>query len=159
MASTGAVLYVKPRALVSVSANRRTGMTLHLSARFLSGLYSTTGVTASADHRGRKTWMPHRSDRWMNADGTPTEEFFQFVNYLANTKLGGVSSPTLPDVVTTVTVAQEQASTAAAVATGASQQITQNAEAGAALREAAIVAGVGSATTLPTFQITNQLER
>jgi hypothetical protein len=159
MASTGAVLHLKPRTFVTVSANRRTGMTLHLSVRFLSGLYSTTGVTASVDPRGRKSWMPHRSDKWMNADGTPTEEFFQFVNYLANTKLGGVSAPTLPDVVTTVTTAQEQASTAAAVATGASQQVTQNAEAGAALREAAIVAGVASAASLPVFQITNQLER
>jgi hypothetical protein len=159
VAITGAVLYLKPRLSVTVSARRRTGVTWYLSPRFLSGLYSTTGVTSSTDLRGRKTWMPHRSDKWVNADGTPTEEFFQFVNFLANTKLGGVSAPTLPDVVTTVTVAQEQATTVSAVVSGVGQQVSQIAGAAAALREAAITAGVATASALPVFQITNQLER
>jgi hypothetical protein len=159
MASTGAVLYVKPRAFVTVSANHKTSAVLYLSARFLSGIYTATGVTASANLRGRKSWMPHRGERWVDEQGRPTDEFFRFVDYLANTMIGGPSGATLPDVVETVTTTQAQASTVAEVVAGVSQQVVQNAEAGAVLREAAVTAGVATAAALPPFQITSQMER
>jgi hypothetical protein len=167
MATTGAVLYIKPRAFVTVSARRRTGASLYISARFLSGLYSTTGVTASTNSRNRKVFPPSVGDAigyvMLNGQRLPVlmdEQFRRFlVDEIHERRLGGSNGATISDIETTVTTTQEQAATVSAVVTGVSQQVAQNAEAAAVLREAAVTAGVASSTALPPFQLTNQLER
>lgn len=159
MASTGAVFHVRPRTAASVVANHQSGAKFYLSPRFVSGLYSTTGVTASSDLRGRKSWMPHRAQRWFNADGTPTDEMFNFMNYLANTMVGGPSGPTLPDVATTVTTAQEQAATASATVVGVNQMAQQNAESLAAAIQVVQDNSLAGAAQIPRPQLTSQMTR
>jgi hypothetical protein len=158
MASTGAVIYIKPRAFVTDAPGRHTGAVLDVAIRMISGVYSVLGVAASTDQRGLKSWLPHRRDRWMQDDGTPTDEFFRFMDYLANTMIGGPSTATLPDVVATVTSAQANATTAAATVAGVSQQVNSNAESLSVVVEVAVNNSLVGAAQIPPVQHTSGVE-
>ena len=166
MASTGAVFYVRPRMAGSVVANHTSGAVLYLSPRFVSGLYSTPGVLASTNNRNRKVFPPSVGEVigyvTVNGQRLPvelSENLRRFlVDEIHDRRLGGSNGATITDIETTVTTTQEQAATVSAELTGIAQQVLQNAEAATVLREAAVTAGVASASS-PTFQRYNQLER
>ena len=158
MASTGAILYIKPRSAVTVAAGRTTGALLYLSVRFLSGLYSTSGVNASANLRNLKSWLPHISVPLVDGNGRMTQQWWNFFNFLANTKVGGPEAPNVPDIVTTVETTQTQAATVAATVTGVVQQASQNAESLAATVQVAQDAGLSGASQIPPVQRTSFLE-
>jgi hypothetical protein len=167
MASTGAVFHIRPRMSASVAANHSSGAVLYLSPRFVSGLYSTPGVTASANSRNRKVFPPPVNEPmgYVEIDGRRhpvmmSDQLRRFlVDEIHERRLGGSNGATINDIETTVTVAQEAAATVSAVVTGVAQQVVQNAEAATVLREASITAGVAPASSLPPFQRYNQLER
>lgn len=158
MATTGAVVYINPRSEVTVAAGRRTGALLHIATRFVSGLYSETGVSPSTDQTNLKAWLPSRHIKVLNVDGTMSDPWYRFFHYLANIKLGGPNSATLPDIETTVTTAQSQAATVAATTAGLTQQVAQNAESLAATVEVAESNALAGATQIPRVQRTSGIQ-
>lgn len=85
-------------------------------------------------------------------------QWYRFFSYLAEVKLGGVQSATLPDIQSTVVTAQEQASTAAAAAVGVQQQVVNNAEVLATVVEVAQNNSLSGASQIPRVQLTTMLE-
>jgi len=152
MGTTGAVLYIKPRAFITDAPGRHTGAVLDVAIRMLSGVYSAIGIVPSTNQRSLKTWLPHRTVPVVGSDGTMNDEWYRFFNYVANTKLGGASSATLPDIAATVTEAQVNATTAATTVAGVTQQVANNAEALSAVREVAVNNSLSGATQIPSVQ-------
>jgi hypothetical protein len=157
MASTGAILYIKPRSFVTVKANRSTGAVLYSAVRFVSGIYTATDIAASANLANLKSWLPHRSVPVVQKDGTMTDAWYRFFDFLANVKIGGPAASTLPDVASAVVTVQEQAATVAQSAAGLEQQVAQNAESLGATVEVARNNSLTGANSIPYPQRTNQL--
>jgi hypothetical protein len=135
MASTGAVLYIKPTVYGTNTAARKTSAVLYLSPRMVSGLYSATTVTASADLSNlRPNLPPQRAPMgWVMVQGqrVPVEfdsAFWNFLRFQFETKLGGMNGATLPDVVTTVETTQAQSATTSQTVVAVAQQAQANAE-------------------------------
>src|SRR4051794_37790139 len=91
--TTGLVLYINPRANVTVAANHITGVVLYHSVRAVSGLYSVTGVAASADTTNLKSWLPHISVDIVDKNGKCDPQWYRFFHYFANVKMGGPNAP------------------------------------------------------------------
>lgn len=155
MASTGAVLYIKPRSVAAVKPGRHTGGVIYIAARFLTGLYSEPGITASANLSGLKAWLPPAHVPVVKQDGLMAEQWYRFFNYLANTKLGGPNSSTLPDIATTVVTASERAAVVEVVTAGLTQQTAQNAEALATTVEVVQNNSLTGASAIPPVQRTS----
>lgn len=162
MASTGAVVYFKPRAVISVAAGRKTGAVVYVASRFVSGLYSETGVTPSANLTGLRARKPprHVPLARLDKDGNYyiTEAWDRYLEHVDKIRLGGPLGPNLPDIETTVTTAQAQAATVAATAAGLTQQVAQNAESLAATVEVAENNALTGATQIPRVQRTSGIE-
>lgn len=136
MASTGAICYVRPRAVAAATAGHATGAVSYFSVRAVSGLWSTAGVAASADTRGALTWLPHSRHPigWVTIGGKryPVEVdpfYYRHLHTVAEVKLGGVDGDTLPDVAATVTAAISTAAAAEAQVSALTQKTQTNAEA------------------------------
>jgi hypothetical protein len=140
-----------------VAPGRRSDAVLYTAIRFLSGIYTATEVTASANLVNLKSWLPHRSVPVVQKDGTMTDAWYRFFDFLANVKLGGPAASTLPDVASAVVTVQEQAATVAQSTAGLEQQVAQNAESLGATVEVARNNSLTGATAIPYPQRTNQL--
>lgn len=104
MASTGAVVYIRPRSSVTTVAARTTGAVVYVPFRGVSGLF-TGGVTSSIDSANKRIPMPYANVplatiRDGNAYINPAWD--RFFRYWWEQKQGGINAPTLSDVVTTV---------------------------------------------------------
>ena len=124
----------------------------YVPIRMVSGLWSTSGITASADLENLQAWLPPQRQPIAYQQGgqwfcDPT--WYRFFQFVAEIKLGGVSGPTLPDVVTTVTETQATAAAASASVTEIAQQTTANAEALAATVQVAVVNSLTGADQIP----------
>jgi hypothetical protein len=135
MASTGAVLYVKTQTYGTTSSARPTGAALYISPRFVSSLYSATSVTASSDLSNQRPNLPPARSPvgWVTVDGKrlPVEfdaQFWNFLRFQHEVKLGGMNGATLPDVVTTVETTQAQSATTSQTVVAVAQQAQANAE-------------------------------
>jgi hypothetical protein len=157
MASTGAVVYVRHRISGATAAKRSSGVVVFAPFRSLSGLYTAAAINASANLANLKSWLPHRSVPVVQQDGTMTDAWYRFFDFLANVKIGGPAASTLPDVASAVVTVQEQAATVAQSAAGLEQQVAQNAESLGATVEVAKNNSLTGASSIPTPQRTNQL--
>lgn len=153
MASTGAVCYVRPRAVAAGSSGRGTGAIAYLSVRSVSGLWSVPGVQASQDTRGALTWLPSESQPlgFVNKDGSVriNPYWYRFFNTVANVKLGGINGATVPDVASTVTATIETAAAAEAQVAAVTQQVQTNAEAAYVMRNVIKQASLAGSDQIP----------
>jgi hypothetical protein len=109
MASTGAVLYVRPRITAGVSAGRSTGAVLYVPMRAVAGVYQTS-VVDSADRRFADAWLPSAGNplAWVMVGGQrlpvyiDVQSWYRFLVTVAEVKLGGFGGNTVPDVVAAV---------------------------------------------------------
>lgn len=160
MASTGAVLYIRPRFSATLKSNRATAAVVFLSPRMVSGPWSTAGeIPASRQLKSLRTWLPPAEIPigYVNNDRSKpviidAQTWYSFFNYLVNVVLGGPNAPTLADVTTAVTVATEQSAESAAIVSAVSQQVVANAESLAATVEVAQNNALPGANQIPPVQ-------
>lgn len=160
MASTGAVVYLRPRVAATYIPARSTSALTYLTPRVLSGLWTASGVSASADLANLRAWLPPQRTpfAWVTVggqrlpvyiDATTWYRFFQFV---ADVRLGGADGATIPDIVAAVVSSLSQSATTAAVASITAQQTQANAEALAATVQVVQTASLPGSTQIPPVQ-------
>lgn len=156
MATTTAVLQIRPRAGVVLSANRRTAASFDVGVRFLSGIYSTTHIPASANLKNALAWLPSIRVPLIDSGGLMTPEWYRFMNYLCTTVLGGPTGSTVADIATAVVTNSASAASATQAAASLTQQADANAQAIAAAVQVIQTAALPGATQIPAVQLTNK---
>ena len=118
MATTGAVLYVRPRMDAASVANRTTSAVMAVVLRTLSGIFSSGSMFDNASAQSLKAWLPPPRVPVTNpTTGLMTPEWYRFFRYIVEDRLGGASAPSIADVQSTVgSVQQAVTSNSAAVA-------------------------------------------
>lgn len=160
MASTGAVLYVRPRITSGVVSARSTGAVLYVPLRMVAGVYQT-GVVDSADRRMSDAWLPSANVPigWVNVDGKrlpvhiDVHSWYRFLNTVAEVKLGGFTGNTVPDVVTAVETTQTAAVSASRLVAAVASQAQTNAEALDAARQVIVNNSLTGASQIPAVQL------
>ncbi len=155
MASTGAVAFLRPRASATVSAARATGAVVYLLPRAVSGLWTASDVTASADLANLRAWLPPQRQPIANVNGTPVymdQTWYRFFQFVSEIKLGGAEGQTIPDIVASVVAALSASATTSAAVAITSQQTQANAEALAATVQVVQTAAIPGADQIPPVQ-------
>jgi hypothetical protein len=139
---------------------QHSGAVFYIPIRMVSGLWSATGITASANLENLQAWLPPRRQPmgWVTIGGTRypvdwDDTLYRFLQFVSEIKLGGIAGPTLPDVVTTVTETQATAAAASASVTELAQQTTTNAEALAATVQVVTVNSLSGANQIPQVSL------
>jgi hypothetical protein len=156
MASTGAVLYLRPRLGATVSPGRRTGAALYIPVRLLAGLFTSSGVDASRDTDSLRAFLPNANVPVLQANGTFNTSWYRFFQRFVDVFLGGAGALTIADIITAVTTSQEQAAQLSAIVTAVSQQTQANAESLSAVVEVAQNNSLTGAEQIPPVQRTNE---
>jgi hypothetical protein len=156
MASTGAVIYIRPQMLAARTVARSTGAVMYFAPRMLAGLWTSSGVTASRDLSNLKAWLPPARIPigYVNGDRTKPvlideASWYKFLNYFLNVFIGGQGAPTFSDVVTTVEQTQATAVEASSQTAALAQTTQTNAEALAATIQVSQNSGLAGASQIP----------
>ncbi|MES2958516.1 MAG: hypothetical protein V4792_10020 [Pseudomonadota bacterium] len=153
MASTGAVLFFRPRSAVLTVAHGVTGAVSFVALRTSSGIYSSRGVNASRNLRNLKSVLPDISVP-ISLDGRMINpEWYRAFRYVWDTFLNVINGPTLPDVVETITLGQVQSIVSSSIAAALEQQAAANAQSIASMREVVQAAALPGATQIPPAQL------
>lgn len=156
MATTTAVLRIRPRVGSTLSANRKTAANFDVSVRFLSGVYSTTNIPASANLKNALAWLPSIRVPLTDSGNCMTPEWYRFFNYLCTTVLGGPTGSTVADIATAVVTTSASAATATQAAVSLTQQADANAQAIAAAVQVIQTAALPGSAQIPPVQLTNK---
>jgi hypothetical protein len=156
MATTTAVLRIRPRVGASLSANRRTAANFDVSVRYLSGVYSATSIPASANLKNALSWLPSIRVPLTDSNGCMSPEWYRFMNYLCTTVLGGPTGSTVADIATAVVTNSASAAQATQAAVSLTQQADANAQAMAAVVQVVQTAALPGASQIPPIQLTNK---
>jgi hypothetical protein len=143
--------------LIPQPYTRTTNCVLYFPLR-LWAITSSVGIVPSGDTSNLKSILPHSSVPVVASDGTMAPVWYRAISYMANIQLGGPSAPTVPDVVASVTATQTQAASAAATASGLTQQVANNAESLQSVVEVAQDNSLSGADQIPPVQRSNQVE-
>lgn len=127
MATTDAVLFIRPQTNISVATGRTSGVVLYIAPRFSSGA-AQSGVPASANETNLKAWLPPPRHPLVDSQGFIDPRWYRFFEYLTEKRLGGASGPSLNDIAATITTVKDQAVSDALTISGLLQQATANAE-------------------------------
>lgn len=159
MASTGAVLYLKPRLDAGVAANRTGGAVLYFSPRLVSGIYTTDGVSTEDNATSPKAMLPGPRTPLGYVNGDRRQPvyideatWYRLIDYIVNTKLGGIAAPNLTDVSNTITSVADTTTSIVSTVVAITEQTTQNAAALDTVREVAQTASLPGATQIPPVQ-------
>lgn len=156
MASTAAFLRIRPRVGAVLSANRKTAANLDISARFLSGIYSTTNIPASVNLGNLRAWLPSIRVPLTDDRKCMTPEWYRFIHYVVETVLGGADGSTVADIATAVVVNSTSSAAATQAAASLTQQADANAQALAAAVQVVQTAALPGASQIPPIQLTNK---
>lgn len=156
MPSTAAVLLIRPRVTGLLSANRRTRANFDVAVRFLSGIYSTTQIPASANLKNALAWLPSIRVPHTDASGCVTPEWYRFYNYFCTTVLGGPTGATVADIASAVVTNSTSAASATQATVSLSQQADANAQALAAAVQVVQTAALAGSSQIPSVQLTNK---
>ena len=155
MASTGFVLYIKPRSVFVEAAKRVSGFSISLSPRFSTGVIQS-GITASSDQTNLKAWLPPaRQPIGIDANGVSVlcdPRWYRFFQWFTE-KMGGADGPSILDISTTVQVAQSQSASASLTVNGLTQQAVTNAEALSATIQVVQNNSIPGATQIPPVML------
>lgn len=160
MASTGAVLYVRPRFTSGVTPGRSSGAVLYVGVRAVSGVYQT-GVVDSANRRMADAWLPSANVPigWVTVNGVSLpvridiQSWYRFLHTVAEIKLGGFTGNTVPDVVAAVETTQADAVTNAQRVSAVASQALTNAESLDVARQVIINNALTGASQIPPVQM------
>lgn len=119
-----------------------------LTLRGVSGPYTGGGSFKFGETR-RKSMLPNPDVPWFDSDLKPTAQFFRFVQYLWETKIGGDLAPTLPAVASNATAASSGVAFVTAQQTVLTQAVVTNGESLAATIGATQAAGAPGADQIP----------
>ena len=153
MASTGAVLYLRPRGVATEVPGRKTAATVYVPMRMLSGLVTARGVTASRNQTNLSTLLPHitrpfaqqdRNGRW-----ACDPHWYRFFDFLVNDFLAGASGPTLADIITSIVAVQTSATAAEMRSVLLASQAQTNAEALSTAVQVVQIAALPGADQIP----------
>lgn len=97
MATTGAVLYLRPTLLGVTGARRSTGAALVISLRMPSGVFTNASIQNSSENQ-LKAWLPPPRVKLVDDNGLMRPEWYRFFRYIAEDRLGGANGPSVPDV-------------------------------------------------------------
>lgn len=128
MASTGAIVYVRPRASITDVPNRQTGAITYVAIRALTGLLTSSTVEPEQNLTNLRKLFPRQSQKVVSADGSMAIEWYRFLDYLVNTFLGGPDAPTMGDVIAEIERQIEGARLLEARTLAIAQQAQANAE-------------------------------
>jgi hypothetical protein len=152
MASSDALLYVKPQMVASGTGARTSAALMFASARLVSGAYTPNIKDTSSR---QQAWRPRAGSPigYVIVGGQklavmPDNALMQWLDTLAD-RLGGPSGVRLPDVVTTVEQSQVTAAENSQRTQAIAQQAAANAASLAAAREVLQNAGVPGADQIP----------
>lgn len=134
MATTGSVAAFGFRAISETSANKKTGSVAKFSFAATTGVFATGGGITYND-AAKKSWLPppRQPIGFVEIAGKShpvymDASWYAAFNYMFNVKLGGIDSPTVPEVTDNLeetkiaaTTAQSQASQAYSVGRSAAE--------------------------------------
>lgn len=155
MASSGAVVYIRPYGLGGGALARSSGAVVYFAHREVSGLYQTgVGMTTRANE---VAWLPSAQTPvgWVTINGVryPVNidplSWYRALEHLFEIRLGGRGAPSLPDVVTTVETTQAAAVQSGQQVTALTQQSQANAESLSVVRQVAQNNGLAGADQIP----------
>jgi hypothetical protein len=156
MATTAAVLRIRPRLPVSVSAGRRTSANFDLSVRLVSGVYSASSIPASTNLSNLRAWLPSIRVPLVDERNCMTTEWYRFIHYVVETVLGGADGSTVSDIATAVVTSSATSATVSQAAVALTQQADANAQALAAAVQVVQTAALPGASQIPIVQLTNR---
>lgn len=156
MATTTAVLRIRPRESVATSVARKTTASIEFSPRLVSGLYSASSIPASADLKNALAWLPSIRVPLVDDSGRMTSEWYRFMNYLCTTVLGGPNGSTVADIASAVVTSSATVAAATQATTSLTQQADANAQAIAAAVQVLQTASLPGSTQIPPVQLTNK---
>lgn len=112
MASTNAVLYLRPTLAAATVTNRQTSATLVVALRVLSGIFSAGGGFENSVEGSAKSWLPPPRVPVTDPNtGIMTPEWYRFFRYIVEDRLGGPNAPSIGDVQTNVVSVQDAVTT------------------------------------------------
>jgi hypothetical protein len=153
MASTGAVLYIKPTVTLGVAPGHHTGAVIYVPFREVSGIFSATGVSASANLSNLRSFLPHSRQPVDSAGNLMDPSWYRFFQMFVDVFLGGVGSLTIADIVSAVTVSQENTTALSSLTQQIASQNLTNAAALSVVAQVARDNSLTGATQIPPVQL------
>lgn len=155
--TTTATLFVKPRWSANLSANGRSGAVLFVPLRLLAGIYQAQGIVPARNTRNLKKTLPHSSvpvGSFTGSDGKTVQVqinqfWYAFFYDVINRILGGPNGSTLPDVISSVSIVQNQGANVATQQAALTQMAVSNAATAAAAVQVVQQAALPGATQIP----------
>ena len=160
MATTGAVIYLKPRIVAAEVPGRTSGAVLYFSPRLVSGIFAdANGVSTQNSATSAKAMLPgpRTPIGYVNGDRSKPvyideATWYRLVDYIVNIKLGGVTAPTLTDVSNSITSVQDATTSIVNSVVSITEQTTNNAAALDTVKEVVQTADLPGATQIPPVQ-------
>ena len=160
MATTGAVLYLKPRIVSTDTPGRASGAVLYFSPRFVSGIFSdANGISTQNNATSAKAMLPGPRTPLGYVNGDRRQPvyideatWYRLIDYIVNIKLGGVTAPTLTDVSSSITAVQDATTSIVSSVVSITEQTTNNAAALDTVKEVVQTAALPGATQIPPVQ-------
>lgn len=152
MASSGAVVYVRPLVSGGATSIGASGAVVFMATRVSTGRYSSLVIGAGSTSRNRKVIRPDNSVPYMiqSGDGmTNNPAWSQWFQYIEQSFLDMLKGPTLPDVAQYVTVSEAQSIAANVVQHALAQQANANAQSILTIREVVQSAALPGAVQIP----------
>jgi hypothetical protein len=155
MASTGAVVYFRPRGVASSKVNRRTSGAVYVPFRDVSGIFTSGGSVSDEDNATQgKALYPGPRVKMVDSTGMIADPWHRFFVWLLNDKLGGVDAPSLTDVATSVTGVQQAVTSTVSNVSLLTDQSAQNAAALDTVKEVVQGASLPGSSQIPPVQRT-----
>jgi hypothetical protein len=165
MGTTGAVFLVKPQMSAAPRAAGSTGAIFLLSPRLVSGIFSAGGSFSNDATASVKAWLPaprvplgRFEKATVNGDGTVSgdvliaPEWYRFLQYLVNDRLGGINAPSIGDVQTNVVAAQQAVTQNVSDLTNLGAVVNANAASLQTSTEVAVQSNLPGASQIPPAQ-------
>jgi hypothetical protein len=132
-----------------------TAAVFYVPVRAVSGLFTTSGVTAGRDLSELRSFLPHSRQQVLNADGTMNSAWYRFFQVFVDVFLGGAGAYTLADIVAAVNASEERSAQLAAMTQAVADQSQTNAEALSAVVQVAQNNALAGADQIPPVRLSN----
>lgn len=151
MASTGAVMYLRPTISSLSAAARVTGAQMFLALRDSTAQFTSSGsgIASNTNLRNKRAMLPSRSVPLMDASGQVNQDWWNYFSFINGTFLRARIGPTMSDLADAITSSQANSSSSEAQLASLTQQVSAVAQSVQALREVAVTAGTPGAAAVP----------
>ena len=129
-----ATLYLRPTFTTRAGQARQSSGQFVLTLRFVSGLYGAAASFRSSNS-GPKSLLPRRDVDFLDENNKVSVQWYRFLQYQYEKRLGGDLAPSIPDVQTNVVAVQNAATVTATSISAITQVVETNAASAAAAIE------------------------